>query len=96
MTIPHMPHGAWVKPASDQLLFTGDGSVLAILVANGSSGAQFELNDSVDGSGADFLAIVGTANETQFFDFSPLGGIPFVTGCWIDFTAGTIFICLDK
>jgi hypothetical protein len=96
MTIPLMSHGAWYKLASDQLVFTGDGVVLAILIANGTSGAQFELNDSTDGGGADFIAIVGTANETQFLDFSRLGGIPFVTGCWIDWTAGTVYICLDK
>jgi len=95
MTVPSMPHGRWVKAVSDQLLKNGDGSVLAILIANGASGAQFELNDSTDGTGADFVTIVGTANETQFLDFSNFGGIPFVTGCWIDWTAGTVYVLLD-
>lgn len=95
MTIPSMPQGRWVKVASDQLLKTGDGVVYAILIANGTSGAQFELNDAVAGDGADFIVIVGTANESQFLDFSQLGGIPFQTACYIDWTAGTVYICLD-
>ena len=93
--IPAMSQGKWTKVGSDQLLATGDGTVLGYLIANGTSGAQFELNDSTDGGGADFVTVVGIANETHFVDFSPLGGIPFVTGCWVDWTVGTLYVCLD-
>lgn len=95
MTIPTMPQGRWVRAVSDQLLKSGDGVVLAVLLNAGTSGAQFELNDSTAGSGADFLEFLGIVNTPYFFDFSPLGGVPFQTGCWIDWTAGSVWICLD-
>ena len=96
MTVPTSPQGRWIKAVSDQLLCTGDGVVLAIRVANGASGAQFELNDSTDGTGADFLTMQGILNESQYEDYSGFGGIPFVTGCWIDWTAGTVYVLVDN
>lgn len=74
---------------SDQVIYTGAGRIMAVYLANGASGAQFELNDSTNNGGADVLVVVGTANESQFFDFSEMGGIPFSTGLYLDWTAGT-------
>ena len=93
MPTPGMSQGQWKRVVSDQLLFTGDGLILA-LIAHHTSTTTFEINDSTDNSGADVLSVQVPANDTLYLDLSRTP-IPFVTGAYADFAAGVIYVLLD-
>ncbi len=72
--------------------------LIAFLIVGGTANTQLEIKDALTDTGD--AAVEGKAliQDSKFYDFAPLGGVPFDTGMFAVLTGagGVVYIWTEK
>ena len=87
-------YGVPTRVTADAVIHAAPCRIMALQLEGGSDASSMDFHNDIDSAGgtaifgitAPFTDADASTQSTVFFDYSELGGIPFSTGCYVDWT----------